>query len=82
MSDRGQLGALEAERDAARMELATLQRKHVQYPRYVGDPWWCTVHNREATHMFVNMDGEARHHCDPDLGGIMLPCSCVRERPV
>ena len=77
VTDKGLLGALEAERDIARMEVAALRAGQVQYPRYAGDPWWCTVHNRPATHMFVSLGGVASHHCDPKLGGIMLPCQCV-----
>ncbi|MHB8272518.1 hypothetical protein [Bradyrhizobium sp.] len=35
---------------------------------------WCTVHKRNATHV-RNTDGKL--HCDPALGGIMLPCDTI-----
>lgn len=35
--------------------------------------FWCNAHERIATH--INEDG--RRQCDPQLGGIMLPCSVV-----
>lgn len=31
--------------------------------------WWCTAHDREATYPY----GPGKK-CDPDLGGITLPC--------
>jgi len=37
-----------------------------------GETWWCNSHNRRATHI-----GPQGHHCDPDLGGILLPCFAV-----
>lgn len=38
-----------------------------------GELWWCNSHQRRATHL---IDGD-RRVCDPDLGGILLPCRCV-----
>ena len=35
--------------------------------------WWCNSHCREATH--TNKEG--KKCCDPDLGGILLPCDAV-----
>lgn len=35
--------------------------------------WWCNSHGRPATHL--KKDGE--HCCDPQLGGILLPCFAV-----
>lgn len=35
--------------------------------------WWCNSHQREATHI----DQIGRRCCDPDLAGILLPCSVV-----
>lgn len=32
--------------------------------------WWCGAHNRCATHV----DEKGNRHCDPRLGGIMIPC--------
>lgn len=34
------------------------------------DPMWCTVHKRKASHIDVH----GNVCCDPNLGGIMLPC--------
>lgn len=34
--------------------------------------WWCNSHQRRATHKRGDY-----HCCDPALGGILLPCSCV-----
>lgn len=36
--------------------------------------FWCTSHNRQAT----AVDPKGQPHCDPKLGGIMLPCYCVK----
>lgn len=38
-----------------------------------GRRWWCNSHQRPATHV---RDGTF-HCCDPNLGGILLPCDCV-----
>lgn len=35
--------------------------------------WWCNSHNRVATHL----DKKGRHCCDPNLGGICIPCRSV-----
>ena len=35
--------------------------------------WWCNSHNRIATHL----DDKSRHCCNPNLGGILIPCRCV-----
>jgi len=35
--------------------------------------WWCTSHKREATYV----DEHGKHHCDPKLGGILLPCFVI-----
>lgn len=38
---------------------------------------WCNSHRRKATHLWVK-DGFPRSpHCDPNLGGILLPCFTV-----
>lgn len=37
-----------------------------------GKLWWCNSHRRRATHIFKD-----RHCCNPNLGGIMIPCQCV-----
>lgn len=42
-----------------------------------GEFWWCNSHRRSATHILKYDDGREAHHCDPRLGGIMLPCVCV-----
>lgn len=34
-----------------------------------GETWWCTVHKREATFIW-----HGKHVCDPNLGGILMPC--------
>lgn len=55
--------------------------KGKQEPHYdpdeSGELWWCNNHRRRATHILTYSDGHKAHHCDPKLGGIMLPCSCV-----
>lgn len=33
--------------------------------------WWCNTHKREATHI----DKNGNHRCDPNLGGILMPCN-------
>lgn len=38
-----------------------------------GETWWCNSHQRRATYLFKD-----QHVCDPDLGGIMIPCSSVK----
>lgn len=49
------------------------------FPNYtLADPrefWWCNSHNRPATHLWGT-----KHVCDPRLGGILLPCSCVSAK--
>jgi hypothetical protein len=35
--------------------------------------WWCNSHQRRATYV----RNETDHCCDPNLGGIMLPCRTV-----
>lgn len=35
---------------------------------------WCNTHQRRATHCHKYT---LTHCCNPALGGIMLPCSCV-----
>jgi hypothetical protein len=42
-----------------------------------GEVWWCNIHNRRASHIFTYIGGKRVHHCDPKLGGIMIPCECV-----
>lgn len=37
-----------------------------------GELWWCNSHQRKAEWLF-----KGQHRCDPSLGGITLPCSCV-----
>lgn len=39
--------------------------------------WWCNSHRREATYTRTTLGGGLVHCCDPKLGGILLPCSCV-----
>lgn len=39
--------------------------------------WWCRIHKREADHLMLT-PYQKRVHCDPKLGGIMLPCECER----
>lgn len=47
-----------------------------------GEKWWCESHHRLATHLLVKTECEypqpVEHHCDPNLGGILLPCMCVK----
>lgn len=38
--------------------------------------WWCRSHNREAT--YIDKDTLQRR-CDPELGGILLPCSVFQK---
>lgn len=51
-------------------------------PRYIkanpDEYWWCNVHERRATHILQREGMEDHHDCDPDLGGITMPCRCVR----
>ncbi len=50
----------------------------VEYVRDVsGRLWWCNSHGRRASHVLHRETMEPTHVCDPALGGIMLPCSCV-----
>lgn len=43
-----------------------------------GETWWCNIHERVASHvMFRSGDEKPTHHCDPKLGGVMMPCVCV-----
>lgn len=48
----------------------------VEATRRASEPkgiWWCNTHNREATHI----DAHRKRCCDPNLGGILLPCHVV-----
>ncbi len=38
--------------------------------------WWCNTHQRRATHQFFG-NGWTDVSCDPNLGGITMPCMCV-----
>jgi hypothetical protein len=40
--------------------------------------WWCKSHNRRATSIHVRLGGCQHHCCAPGLGGILLPCDCIR----
>lgn len=40
--------------------------------------WWCLSHKRDADHLLITQ-GRLRVVCDPDLGGILLPCQCERQ---
>lgn len=41
--------------------------------------WWCLPHKREANHICIRpVAKDIRVHCDPQLGGIMLPCQCEK----
>lgn len=44
-----------------------------------GEVWWCNAHQRPATHIGrkPGFAIDRKHHCDPQLGGIMIPCDCV-----
>ena len=44
-----------------------------------GKFWWCNTHRRQATHLmsYPFQPGKETPHCDPVLGGIMIPCDCV-----
>jgi hypothetical protein len=37
---------------------------------------WCNVHKRQAT--YLEAGGNA--HCDPNLGGILMPCQVVEVK--
>jgi hypothetical protein len=43
--------------------------------------WWCNSHQRFANYIRTREQDEKIidriHHCDPKLGGILLPCNCV-----
>lgn len=38
--------------------------------------WWCDSHNRRATFVLRREGESPEAHCDPKLGGILLPCKC------
>jgi hypothetical protein len=43
-----------------------------------GERWWCKIHQRPAE--FIRTDvpnAPTKRCCDPNLGGIMLPCEAV-----
>ena len=42
-----------------------------------GETWWCNSHNRRAAWLHERDDGSEEHVCDPNLGGILLPCRAV-----
>ena len=45
-----------------------------------GEAWFCRTHGRKATHLFYRMGSKIpEHHCNPNLGGIMLPCDCIKK---
>jgi len=51
---------------------------NVSYEKADGS-WWCNSHKRPATHVRIKDDGSSPERvCDPNLGGILLPCDCVR----
>jgi len=37
---------------------------------------WCKVHKRIANHIFITKNTEPVVCCDPNLGGITIPCNC------
>lgn len=48
-------------------------------PNPDGRLWWCNTHRRRATHLltYPYQNSREKPHCDPVLGGILLPCCCV-----
>lgn len=45
------------------------------------ESWWCNTHNRPATHLLKKSRVSWRHServCNPSMGGITLPCQCVK----
>lgn len=53
-----------------------LAPEYVSLPCYqvAENPGWCIVHKRPATHVLIRPGMPAVLHCDPTLGGIMVPC--------
>lgn len=53
----------------------------IRYEKYFvyDEIWWCNSHQRRAEYIMVNIENplKQQHCCNPKLGGIMLPCSCV-----
>ena len=51
----------------------------IQYKRNTNkELWWCNSHGRVATYIqMYSYTKLQKPCCDPKLGGIMLPCSCV-----
>ncbi len=43
------------------------------------DHWkyWCHTHQRRATHAIYSDNVPGRVCCDPQLGGILLPCTTI-----
>lgn len=42
--------------------------------------FWCTSHNRMADHISINgHSNTVTVKCDRSLGGIMIPCNCVKQ---
>ena len=39
--------------------------------------WWCNIHQRRAEYILERSRCKIRHVCNPNLGGIMLPCDVV-----
>lgn len=56
--------------------------KYDHFPRTDDEYWWCNAHERQATYIFTQtINGiETRREscCNPQLGGILLPCNCVK----
>lgn len=63
-------------------------REHGYWTDDSKETWYCEHHRRQATFLFQNPTADPilnppQHHCDPDLGGITLPCSCIKlDRPL
>ena len=54
------------------------KRPRVYYEKANEDElWWCNSHGRRATYIWWNDYHPKTHCCDPKLGGILLPCTCV-----
>lgn len=49
------------------------------FPRLDETIMWCNTHQRKATYIvrYKQRASIIESHCDPSLGGIMLPCRCV-----
>lgn len=56
----------------------------VEYIKHKFENFYCESHNRKATHICIKVQDDGfvhvYFHCDPKLGGILLPCKIIFKK--